>query len=78
MSYVIAAAQVVRLEDCIQGLMHESDNILSLLRDIKLLSSDKSVDLSGVFHVAPHFLNVGDIIISVYDKLLLCDVIDLI
>ena len=30
------------------GLMYKSRNIMSLLRDMKLVSCDKSVDLTGV------------------------------
>ena len=56
-------------------LMYKSHNIMSLLRDMKLMSRDKNADLTGVFyHVARHYLNVCDIIFSVYDKFLACDV----
>ena len=43
---------------------------MSLLRDMKFLSHDKSIDLTS--------LNVCDIIISVYDKFIWCDVTSLI
>ena len=51
---------------------------VSLLRDVKLMSRDKSVDLTGVYHVVRHYLNVCDIIFSTYDKFLACDVTSLI
>ena len=55
--------------------MYKSHNIMSLLRDMKLmsrdrifLSRDKSVDLIGVYHVARHYLNICDKIFSAFDK----------
>ena len=49
--------------------MYKSHNVMSLIRDMKLmsrdrifLSCDKSVDLTGVYHVARHCFDVCDII----------------
>ena len=65
--------------------MYKCCDMMSLLRDIKFVSHDrifllpdKSVDLTGVYHIKRHYLNVCDIIISAYDKVLRCDVTSLI
>ena len=47
-NYVVCRnpAKVVKLK--VHVLMYKSHNIMSLLRDMKLMSRDKSVDLTGV------------------------------
>ena len=41
-------AKVVKLEVHVLQLLNVSHNIMSLLRNMKLMSHDKSVDLTGV------------------------------
>ena len=43
-------------------------SFLLMSRDKIFLSRDKSVDLTGVYHVVRHYFNVCDIIFSAYDK----------
>ena len=53
-------------------------HIISILRDIKLVSRNKSVDLAESYYVRQRCLNVSNMIISAYDKFLWCDVTSLI
>ena len=46
MLYVVNTAQVVKLK--VQVLQLLNGNMMSLLRDIKFVSRDKNVDLTGV------------------------------